>query len=88
MQKATEALQQVLWHDTYLSADLGWVCTQCLQHARSNTLTLTQQTQQDVLSANVVVACAAGEDRQATAGSALAAALGSSTVLGSQTLGK
>ena len=42
---------------THLCADLGRVSAQGLEHSRGDALALTQQTQQDVLSANVVVAC-------------------------------
>lgn len=44
---------------THLCADLAGVSAQGLQHACSHALALAQQAQQDVLRANVVVACGA-----------------------------
>ena len=43
---------------TNLCADLGGVSSQGLQHSGCHTLTLTQEAQQNVLCANVVVTCA------------------------------
>ena len=42
---------------TNLGADLGRVSAKGFKHACGHALALTKQTQQDVLSANVVVAC-------------------------------
>ena len=43
--------------EPHLCADFLWVGAQGFQHARSHALALTQQPQQDVLGADVVVAC-------------------------------
>mmetsp|Transcript_26776 Transcript_26776/g.58372 ORF Transcript_26776/g.58372 Transcript_26776/m.58372 type:complete len:1072 (-) Transcript_26776:90-3305(-) len=52
---STHSLLALTNHADDLGANLGRISTKGLQHARSNALTLTQEAQQDVLSANVVV---------------------------------